>query len=74
MDYQEIASAMRIRRKALGLTQDEAALLSDVGRRTLSEFENATGTRGISLRNLLAIAEVLGLTVETVPRRTGTDR
>lgn len=71
MHYDEITSAMRQRRKALGLTQEETALLADVGRRTLSEFENASGSRGISLRNLLAIAEVLGLEIEAVPRGGG---
>ena len=68
MDAESIATAIRLRRKALGLTQAEAALLADLDRKTLGEIENARGNRGVSLRNLLAIAEVLGLEVELVPR------
>jgi transcriptional regulator with XRE-family HTH domain len=63
MDYEAIASTMRARRKALELTQDEVALLANIDRRTLSEFETSAGTRGITLRNLLSIADVLGVAV-----------
>lgn len=68
MDYASIADAVRTQRRALGLTQAEVALLADLDRRTLSDFENATGSRGLSLRNLLTLCEVLGLAVAVAPR------
>jgi transcriptional regulator with XRE-family HTH domain len=68
MSTDEIATVIRTRRKALGLTQAETALLADVDRKTLGEIENSRGTRGVSLRNLLAIADVLGLDLQLVPR------
>lgn len=74
MSAERIAAGIRHRRKALGLTQAETALLADVDRKTLGEIENSRGTRGASLRNLLAIADVLGLDLELVPRSTGTAR
>lgn len=74
MDYASIAQAVRTHRRALGLTQAEVALLADLDRRTLSDFENATGTRGLSLRNLLTLCEVLGLAVTVAPQAGNTGR
>jgi transcriptional regulator with XRE-family HTH domain len=74
MDYDDIATALRFRRRELGLSQGETAELADVDRKTLGEFETARGSRGISLRTLLALAEVLGMDVAVTPRRTGTSR
>lgn len=71
MDYPKIAEVMKARRKSLGLTQDETAKLADISRRTLSEFENVSGNRGVSLRNLLAIADVLGMNVSATNRTSG---
>lgn len=69
MNYADIAATLRWKRRALGLNQEEAADLAGFDRRTLSSFESGSGTRGISLRNVLALADVLGvrLTVDTRP-------
>ena len=74
MDYENIADAVRSHRRDLGLTQAEVALLAELDRRTLSDFENATGNRGLSLRNLLRLCDVLGLAVTVAPRTSGTER
>ena len=54
-----IAEALRQRRVAKGLTQDQAASAAGVSRRTLSDFE-AGGDR-ISLANLNRLLRALGL-------------
>ncbi len=67
MDYAAIAASIRSRRRALGLTQAEVALLAGLDRRTLSDFEAASGSRGLSLRNLLSVCEVVGLSIIVAP-------
>lgn len=68
---ERVGESLRLRRKALGLTQAETALLAGLDRKTLGEIENARGTRGASLGNLVALADVLGLDIEVVPRSSG---
>jgi|GEM_PF-6300548 len=67
MEYAKMAEIVIARRRSLGLTQEETASLANIDRRTLGEFENSVGTRGMTVRNLLAICEVLGLTLDIVP-------
>ena len=75
MDYVDIAATLRWKRRALGLNQQEAADLAGFDRRTLSNFESGSGSRSISLRNLLALTEVLGvrLTIDTRPSASELD-
>ena len=47
------------RRKVLNVNQEEVALLSGIGLRTLKHFESGKGN--ITLKNLQKILEVLGL-------------
>ena len=68
MSYERIAEALVSRRRMLSLTQDEVASLAGIDRRTLGLFENGIGTRGISLRNLLSLCDVLGLDLAVSPK------
>ena len=75
--YLELRTAYAARvkavRKKLGLTQEEAADLAGFDRRTLVSFESGTGARGISLRNVLSLATVLGVRVTFDARPSGID-
>jgi len=51
-----------VRRRGLGLTQDELSDLSGVSRRTISALEN--GKDSIQLDRLTAVLAVLGLMLE----------
>jgi transcriptional regulator with XRE-family HTH domain len=73
-DYTTIARAIKDQRRSLALTQTETADLAGIERRTLSQFESGAGTRGITLRNLLAVAEVLGLRIQVSVRPSKHDR
>ncbi len=59
MVFQELIQTVKERRKVLKVNQEEVALLSGVGLRTLKLFE--TGKGNITLKNLQKIADVLGL-------------
>lgn len=59
MNFQELIQTVKKRRKVLNVNQEEVALLSGVGLRTLKHFESGKGN--ITLRNLQKILEVLGL-------------
>lgn len=59
MNFQELIQTVKKRRKVLNVNQEEVALLSGVGLRTLKHFES--GKRNITLKNLQKILEVLGL-------------
>lgn len=59
MVFQELIQTVKERRKVLKVNQEEVALLSGVGLRTLKLFE--TGKGNITLKNLQKIANVLGL-------------
>lgn len=58
----DFGNALRQRRKALGLTQEELALGMGASRRLLSAMEN--GSRASSLAMALAAAAELGLAVD----------
>ena len=59
MNFQELIQTVKKRRKVLNVNQEEVALLSGVGLRTLKHFESGKGN--ITLKNLQKIPEVLGL-------------
>ena len=59
MNFQELIQTVKKRRKVLNVNQEEVALLSGVGLRTLKHFESGRGN--ITLKNLQKILEVLGL-------------
>ena len=59
MNFQELIQTDKKRRKVLNVNQEEVALLSGVGLRTLKHFESGKGN--ITLKNLQKILEVLGL-------------
>ena len=54
--------AIKRRKEILGINQETLAELSEVGISTLKRFESGKGN--ITLRNLVRIAEVLGLEVQ----------
>ena len=59
MNFQELIQTVKKRRKVLNFNQEEVALLSGIGLRTLKHFESGKGN--ITLKNLQKILEVLGL-------------
>ena len=59
MNFQVLIQTVKKRRKVLNVNQEEVALLSGVGLRTLKHFESGKGN--ITLKNLQKILEVLGL-------------
>lgn len=59
MNFQELIQTVKKRRKVLNVNQEEVALLSGVGLRTLKHFESGKGN--ITLKNLQKILEILGL-------------
>ena len=59
MNFQELIQTVKKRRKVLNVNQEEVALLSGGGLRTLKHFESGKGN--ITLKNLQKILEVLGL-------------
>lgn len=54
--------AIKRRKEIVGINQETLAELSEVGISTLKRFESGKGN--ITLRNLVKIAEVLGLEVQ----------
>lgn len=76
--WPQLAAALRDRRRALRLTQQDVADLADVSVRFLHEVER--GKPGVRLDKLLAVLRALGLHlelapgVEPAPARTGSHR
>lgn len=62
MTTEEMIQAIKRRKEILGINQETLAELSEVGISTLKRFESGKGN--ITLRNLVKIAEVLGLEVQ----------
>ena len=65
----DLGTLVAARRKALGLTLDEAASRLGVGRRLLLELEH--GTRGVRADTLLRLLNLLGFDV--IVRARGAD-
>lgn len=61
MTHQEIISAIKARRKSLGITLAELAEKVDVRSTTICDIEN--GKRNPSLTTLLRLTDALGLTI-----------
>lgn len=64
----ELGTAIRKRRKLLGLSQEEVADLADCTHPVIIQLEKGESIR---LENFLNIARVLGLNIKLVDRRTG---
>lgn len=64
-DLLRLAEAMRAARARAGITQEELALVSGVGRDTVIALEN--GREGVALGKALRVMRGLGLTLEPVP-------
>ena len=62
MTTEEMIQTIKRRKEILGINQETLAELSEVGISTLKRFESGKGN--ITLRNLVKIAEVLGLEVQ----------
>lgn len=61
MHFEELIKTIKARREALQVTQDTLAELSNVGLRTLKQFESGKGNP--TLLTLQKIADVLGMEV-----------
>lgn len=57
----ELGAALRARRRALNLTQNETADLADISTRVLSDLEN--GRETVRLDILTAVAAALGMSL-----------
>lgn len=62
----DLGSALRMRRRELGLAQDEISGVIGVNRRVIGELERGKGT--VQLRIAMEVARVLGLDIELAPR------
>lgn len=69
-DTKELGILIRGRRKALGLSLDEASARLGVGRRLLLELEH--GARGVRADTLFNILQMLGLDI-LIQARDGTE-
>lgn len=61
MSVVELGAALRARRRALNLTQNETADLADISTRVLSDLEN--GRETVRLDILTAVATALGMSL-----------
>lgn len=61
-DYSKIASIIKARRIELSLSQQDLSEMSEVALRTVNALES--GKASINLKNLAAIADVLGLELQ----------
>ncbi|MBK6329437.1 MAG: helix-turn-helix transcriptional regulator [Bacteroidetes bacterium] len=61
MHFKELIKTVKERREALQVTQERLAELSDVGLRTLKQFESGKGNPTLS--TLQKISDVLGMEV-----------
>jgi len=60
VDIQEVGEQLRVRRRALGMSQIEVAALNRINRVTLSRLENGKLPE-IGIRKVMAICATLGL-------------
>ena len=62
----DLGSALRARRRELGLAQNEISGVIGVNRRVIGELERGKGT--VQLRIAMEVARVLGLDIGLEPR------
>ncbi len=62
MDYVAIGERVRIRRKALGITQEKLAEMVDVSTSFIGHIER--GTRKLSVETLASICKALGVSAD----------
>jgi transcriptional regulator with XRE-family HTH domain len=65
-DSASFGAALRARRHALSLTQDEVAAVTGVNRRVVGELERGKGS--VRLEIAFRVAQALGIEVELRPR------
>ncbi len=68
MRADDLGRSIAVRRKELGLTQEELAALAGVSTRFVSSLEGGKPTARLS--TVLAVLDTLGLEVTIAPRRT----
>lgn len=68
MNVVELGAALRARRRALNLTQNETADLADISTRVLSDLEN--GRETVRLDILTAVVGALGMSLSLQVART----
>jgi y4mF family transcriptional regulator len=73
MNHRDIGTAIRERRRLLGLTQARVAELAGVGRRTIGDLESGRGSRGATLTKVGDICAVLGLRLVVVDAGSSPD-
>ena len=71
MHSNELVQTIKTRREALQVTQETLAELSDVGLRTLKQFESGKGNP--TLATLQKLADTLGLEVELRVKKLKTE-
>jgi transcriptional regulator with XRE-family HTH domain len=59
--------AVRSRRDEVGITQERLAALAKINRSYVGDVER--GSRNVSLRNVVKLAQALGLTADELVRR-----
>lgn len=69
MTPEDIGAEIRATRKRMLLTQGDVADLAGVNRRLVSEVER--GAVSVTLRNLIAICDAVGLDILSRPRYPG---
>jgi transcriptional regulator with XRE-family HTH domain len=63
---QQIGTAIRVRRKQLGMTQQDVAEITGLQRQTISRVE--TGNEAVTFSTVARIAAVVGLNLGVTPR------
>ncbi len=63
---QQIGTAIRVRRKQLGMTQQDVAEITGLQRQTISRVE--TGNEAVTFSTVVRIAAVVGLNLGVTPR------
>jgi HTH-type transcriptional regulator/antitoxin HipB len=63
---QQIGAAIRVRRKQLGMTQQDVAEIAGLQRQTISRVE--TGNEAVTFSTVVCIAAVVGLNLGVTPR------
>lgn len=62
---QQIGTAIRVRRKQLGMTQQDVAEITGLQRQTISRVE--TGSEAVTFSTVARIAAVVGLNLGVTP-------